>query len=172
MAFSFSFPLSIVAVPVPHPKPRNTTTIRPEVAKRKLISPSPLSRTLSSNSNNIDCLSNDSTQSNIESFTTDANSYDLIDAKSYTDSDGSSKRNSIRCEEKLEVSCNYFTNEKEVFMIPAGESEANFDYNSEILEKYDYKSTNIKSDDDDDDNNNFSLSAKFSLQTFFFFFFF
>uniref|UniRef100_V9IA10 Cobl-like 1 n=1 Tax=Apis cerana TaxID=7461 RepID=V9IA10_APICE len=153
MAFSFSFLLSIVAVPVPHPKPRNTTTIRPEVAKRKLISSSPLNRTLSSNSNNIDCLSNDSAQSNIENFTTDANSY-VIDAKSYTDSDGSSKRNSVRCEEKLKVSYNYFINEKEVFMIPARENEANFNYNSEILEKYDYKSTNIKSDDDDDDDNN------------------
>lgn len=153
MAFSFSFLLSIVAVPVPHPKPRNTTTIRPEVAKRKLISSSPLNRTLSSNSNNIDCLSNDSAQSNIENFTTDANSY-VIDAKSYTDSDGSSKRNSVRCEEKLKVSYNYFINEKEVFMIPARENEANFNYNSEILEKYDYKSTNIKSDDDDDDYNN------------------
>ncbi|XP_031371052.1 cordon-bleu protein-like 1 isoform X4 [Apis dorsata] len=143
-----------VAVPVPHPKPRNTTTIRPEVAKRKLISPSPLSRTLSSNSNNnnIDCLSNDSAQSNIESFTTDANSY-VTDAKIYTDSDGSSKKNSVRCEEELEISCNYFTNEKEVFMTPAGESEANFDYSSEILEKYDFKSTNIKNDDDDDNNN-------------------
>ncbi|XP_028524954.1 cordon-bleu protein-like 1 isoform X2 [Apis cerana] len=142
-----------VAVPVPHPKPRNTTTIRPEVAKRKLISSSPLNRTLSSNSNNIDCLSNDSAQSNIENFTTDANSY-VIDAKSYTDSDGSSKRNSVRCEEKLKVSYNYFINEKEVFMIPARENEANFNYNSEILEKYDYKSTNIKSDDDDDNDNN------------------
>lgn len=153
MVSSFSFLLSIVAVPVPHPKPRNTTTIRPEVAKRKLISPSPLSRTLSSNSNNIECLSNDSAQSNIENFTTDANSY-VTDAKSYTDNDGSSRRSSIKCEEKLEISCNYFTNEKEIFMIPTGESEASFDYSSEILEKYDFKSPNIKNNDDNDDDNN------------------
>ncbi|XP_068986017.1 serine-rich adhesin for platelets-like isoform X3 [Bombus flavifrons] len=129
-----------VGEPVPLPKPRKAATIRPEVPKRKLKPPSPLSRTLSSDSSYVDSLSNAPAHSSTGSFITDSSS----NCGSF-----------IKGEEKLDVCSNYSTSEDEVFMTPGHLSEASFDYSSiDLEEKSQTNSTDTTLNNDIDDGAN------------------
>ncbi|XP_050492549.1 uncharacterized protein LOC126874476 isoform X3 [Bombus huntii] len=133
-------PRKRVGEPVPLPKPRKAATIRPEVPKRKLKPPSPLSRTLSSDSSYVDSLSNAPAHSSTGSFITDSSS---------------NCGSSIKGEEKLDVCSNYSTSEDEVFMTPEHLSEASFDYSSiDLEEKNQTNSTDTALNNDIDDGAN------------------
>ncbi|XP_033198489.2 uncharacterized protein LOC117161224 isoform X4 [Bombus vancouverensis nearcticus] len=133
-------PRKRVGEPVPLPKPRKAATIRPEVPKRKLKPPSPLSRTLSSDSSYVDSLSNAPAHSSTGSFITDSSS---------------NCGSSIKGEEKLDVCSNYSTSEDEVFMTPGHLSEASFDYSSiDLEEKNQTNSTDTALNNDIDDGAN------------------
>ncbi|XP_012240742.1 uncharacterized protein LOC100749763 [Bombus impatiens] len=133
-------PRKRVGEPVPLPKPRKAATIRPEVPKRKLKPPSPLSRTLSSDSSYVDSLSNAPAHSSTGSFITDSSS---------------NCGSSIKGEEKLDVCSNYSTSEDEVFMTPEHLSEASFDYSSiDLEEKNQTNSTDTALNNDIDDGVN------------------
>ncbi|XP_076397509.1 uncharacterized protein LOC100881193 isoform X2 [Megachile rotundata] len=115
-----------VGEPVPLPKPRKAPS-RPEVPKRKLPSPL-LSKTLSSDSGEVDCSLNAATHPS--TATNDASS-DVVDEKNSIQS----RRNS---EEKLETASNYSSSENEVFYTPGvDQSQATFDYDSVTVEKKD-----------------------------------
>ncbi|XP_071873898.1 uncharacterized protein isoform X2 [Bombus fervidus] len=133
-------PRKRVGEPVPLPKPRKVATTRPEVPKRKLKPPSPLSRTLSSDSSYVDCLSNAPAHSSTGSYITDSSS---------------NCGSSIKGEEKLDVCSNYSTSEDEVFMTPGHQSEASFDYSSiDLEEKSQTNSTDTTLNNDIDDGAN------------------
>lgn len=148
MAFSFSFPLSTVGEPVPHPKPRKAVVVRPEVSKRRLAPPCPLSRNLSSDSSYVDCLSNVPAHSSTGNSTTDASS-NLTDGKI---SVGSNCGSFVGGEEMLEVCSNCTTSEDEVFMTPEYQSERCFNYNSVVLKGK--NETELTDNNTDDKANN------------------
>ncbi|XP_017882688.1 cordon-bleu protein-like 1 isoform X2 [Ceratina calcarata] len=104
-----------VGEPAPLPKPRKrSTTQRPEVPRRKIAPPSPSSRTLSSESSNVDRLSN---------------------APSPVARSESIERSSVRSDEKLEVVSCYSTSEEEFFTPGPDQSQEVFNYDSIILKE-------------------------------------
>ncbi|KAK1123481.1 hypothetical protein K0M31_008188 [Melipona bicolor] len=123
-------PRKRVGEPVPLPKPRKAVAVRPEVSKRRLAPPSPLSRTLNSDSSYVDCLSNVPARPSIRSFMTDASS-NLTDGKI---SVKSSYGSFVGGEETLEVCSNCTISEDEVFMTPEYQNGRSFNYNPVVLE--------------------------------------
>ncbi|XP_076180964.1 uncharacterized protein LOC143153525 isoform X4 [Ptiloglossa arizonensis] len=130
---------------IPFPKPRKTSTssnvsTRPQVPKRKLAPPSPFSRILSTDSSNVDSLSNAPAHTNAGSSTSDAGSDVVNERRASNNSVGSNTRTSTMCNteiesvEKLDVASNYSNSENEVFLTPGiDQYETSFDYDSTTL---------------------------------------
>ncbi|CAL7942205.1 unnamed protein product [Xylocopa violacea] len=136
-------PRKRVGEPVPRPKPRK---VRSKAPQRKLTPPSPLTRTLSSTSSNVDCLPNALAHSSIASSGNDASS-SAIDGKSNANNVEFSSTSSAEPEEKVEVASNSFTSEDEVYLTPS-QSQASFD-SLFLKEKYKTESENILPNDED-----------------------
>ncbi|CAK9818252.1 Cordon-bleu protein-like 1 [Anthophora plagiata] len=119
-----------VGEPVPLPIPRMTSTMWPEAPKHNSVSPSPLSRTLSTDIGNAHRLSNVTTRLSTGSFDNDA-------CSSVTGSVNSTV-SCTRSEEKLEITSDCSISEDENFYTPGVEqSQKSFDYNSIVSEEQD-----------------------------------
>ncbi|XP_031841178.2 uncharacterized protein LOC116430769 isoform X2 [Nomia melanderi] len=141
-------PSKRVGEPVPLPKPRKTSTsgntsVRPQVPKRKLAPPSPLSRALPSNSGNVDHFAKGPpppAHSASKSIASDASSNVLPGTPAVGDGTSSavSDRKLEEDQDKPDVASTCSTSEDEVFLTPGIEhSQASFDYDSLPLEEKD-----------------------------------